>query len=110
MKEQEIKDILEKQREFFRSGKTISVEFRLRQLEKLRKSMVAHEDDLTEALKKDLGKSHMESIMCEVGLTMSELTWMQKHLRKLAGEKRVHTPLGQFAARSFRSPSPYGLC
>ena len=56
MKEQEIKDILEKQREFFRSGETISVEFRLRQLEKLRKSMVAHEDDLTEALKKDLGK------------------------------------------------------
>ena len=108
MKEQEIKDILEKQREFFRSGETISVEFRLRQLEKLRKSMVAHEDDLTEALKKDLGKSHMESIMCEVGLTMSELIWMQKHLRKLAGEKRVHTPLGQFAAKSFRSPSPYG--
>lgn len=28
MKEQEIKDILEKQREFFRSGETISVEFR----------------------------------------------------------------------------------
>lgn len=33
---------------------------------------------------------------------------MQKHLRSLVREKRVVTPLAQFAARSFRSPSPYG--
>lgn len=50
----------------------------------------------------------MESYMCEIGLTLSELTWMQKHLRSLVREKRVATPLAQFAARSFRSPSPYG--
>ena len=48
------------------------------------------------------------SYMCEIGLTLSELTWMQKHLRGLMREKRVPTPLSQFAARSFRSPSPYG--
>lgn len=50
----------------------------------------------------------MESYMCEIGLTLSELTWMQKHLIGLMKEKRVPTPLSQFAARSFRSPSPYG--
>ena len=33
---------------------------------------------------------------------------MQKHLRGLMQEKRVPTPLSQFAAISFRSPSPYG--
>ena len=36
-----------------------------------------------EALKKDLGKSRMESYMCEIGLTLSELTWMEKHIRRL---------------------------
>ena len=46
--------------------------------------------------------------MCEVGLTLSELTWMQRHLSSLSAKKRVPTPLAQFAARSFRSPSPYG--
>ena len=108
MTEQEITTILAKQHAFFASGKTIPVSFRQEQLRKLKRSMLAHEKDLNEALQKDLGKSRMESYMCEVGLTLSELTWMQRHLNSLSAEKRVPTPLAQFAARSFRSPSPYG--
>ena len=108
MTEQEIATILAKQHAFFASGRTIPVSFRQEQLRKLKRSMLAHEKDLNEALQKDLGKSRMESYMCEVGLTLSELTWMQRHLSSLSAEKRVPTPLAQFAARSFRSPSPYG--
>ena len=108
MTEQEIATILAKQHAFFASGRTIPVSFRQEQLHKLKRSMLAHEKDLNEALQKDLGKSRMESYMCEVGLTLSELTWMQRHLDSLSAEKRVPTPLAQFAARSFRSPSPYG--
>jgi len=108
MTEQEIKDILQQQNHFFSSGKTIPAEFRLKQLESLKEAMIRHEADLTAALKEDLGKSRMESYMCEIGLTLSELTWMQKHLRSLMRSKRVSTPAAQFAAKSFRSPSPYG--
>ena len=108
MTEQEIATILAKQHAFFASGRTIPVSFRQEQLHKLKRSMLAHEKDLNEALQKDLGKSRMESYMCEVGLTLSELTWMQRHLGSLSAKKRVPTPLAQFAARSFRSPSPYG--
>ncbi len=108
MTEQEIKDILQQQNHFFSSGKTIPAEFRLKQLESLKEAMIRHEADLAAALKEDLGKSRMESYMCEIGLTLSELTWMQKHLRSLMRSKRVSTPAAQFAAKSFRSPSPYG--
>ena len=108
MTEQEIKDILQQQNHFFSSGKTIQAEFRLKQLESLKEAMIRHEADLAAALKEDLGKSRMESYMCEIGLTLSELTWMQKHLRNLMRSKRVSTPVAQFAAKSFRSPSPYG--
>ena len=108
MTEQEIKDILQQQNHFFSSGKTIPAEFRLKQLESLKEAMIRHEADLAAALKEDLGKSRMESYMCEIGLTLSELTWMQKHLRSLMRSKRVSTPADQFAAKSFRSPSPYG--
>ena len=108
MTEQEIKDILQQQNHFFSSGKTIPAEFRLKQLESLKEAMILHEADLAAALKEDLGKSRMESYMCETGLTLSELTWMQKHLRSLMRSKRVSTPAAQFAAKSFRSPSPYG--
>lgn len=107
MTEQEIKDILQQQNHFFSSGKTIPAEFRLKQLESLKEAMIRHEADLAAALKEDLGKSRMESYMCEIGLTLSELTWMQKHLRSLMRSKRVSTPAAQFAAKSFRSPSPY---
>ena len=108
MTEQEIKDILQQQNHFFSSGKTIPAEFRLKQLESLKEAMIRHEADLAAALKEDLGKSRMESYMCEIGLMLSELTWMQKHLRSLMRSKRVSTPAAQFAAKSFRSPSPYG--
>ena len=108
MTEQEIKDILQQQNHFFSSGKTIPAEFRLKQLESLKEAMIRYEADLAAALKEDLGKSRMESYMCEIGLTLSELTWMQKHLRSLMRNKRVSTPVAQFAAKSFRSPSPYG--
>ena len=108
MTEQEIKDILQQQNHFFSSGKTIPAEFRLKQLESLKEAMIRHEADLAAALKEDLGKSRMESYMCEIGLTLSELTWMQKHLRSLMRSKRVSTPAAQFAAKSFCSPSPYG--
>ena len=108
MTEQEIKDILQQQNHFFSSGKTIPAEFRLKQLESLKEAMIRHEADLAAALKEDLGKSRMESYMCEIGLTLSELTWMQKHLCSLMRSKRVSTPVAQFAAKSFRSPSPYG--
>lgn len=108
MTEQEIRQILEKQHRLFREGATLPVSFRLSQLQKLKDGIRRYEEKLDQALEEDLGKSRMESYMCEIGLTLSELTWMQKHLRSLVREKRVATPLAQFAARSFRSPSPYG--
>ena len=108
MQKQDIETILASQRKFFATGKTLPISWRLEQLKKLRASMLRHEEDLYGALKKDLGKSRMESYMCEIGLTLSELTWMEKHIRRLTREKRVPTPLAQFAARSFQSPTPYG--
>ena len=108
MTEQEIQNILEKQHKFFQTGQTLPVDFRIEQLQKLKDSIICHEPDLNLALKADLGKSETESYMCEIGLTLSELSWMLKHIRKLTKEQHVPTSLAQFAAKSFRSPSPYG--
>ena len=108
MTETEIQNILEKQHKFFQTGQTLPVNYRIEQLKKLKDSIIRHEPDLNLSLKADLGKSETESYMCEVGLTLSELSWMLKHIKKLTKEKWVPTPLAQFAAKSFRSPSPYG--
>lgn len=46
--------------------------------------------------------------MCEIGLVQGEIRWMKQHLGRLCRTKHVRTPLAQFAAKSYRSPSPYG--
>ena len=108
MTDQELKTLLEKQHHFFATGKTLPVAFRLAQLTRLEQALLRYEKPLCHALKQDLGKSSMESFMCEIGLTLSELRWMKRQLPRLAKDQKVPTPLSQFAARSFRSPSPYG--
>lgn len=108
MNEKQLQEILDKQRNYYKSGVTKTQKFRQQALKKLKEAILCHENDLLKALQEDLGKSRAESYMCEIGLVLSELGWMQKHLKQLMREKTVPTPPAQFAARSFRSPSPYG--
>ena len=108
MMESNIKEILKKQQEFFATGTTLQVSFRLEALDILEEAILKYQDDIQEALRKDLGKSAFESYMCETGLTLSEIRYMKRHLRSFAREKRVRTPLAQFPSRSFQKPVPYG--
>lgn len=103
-----IDKILEKQREFFHSGATLDVNFRIAQLKKLRNAVKKYENKICDALTKDLGKSAYEGFMCEVGLVLTELSYMIKHTKRFSKEKTVHTPIAQFASRSYTKPSPYG--
>ena len=108
MTNEQIKELLEKQRKFYRSGATIPVKFRVEQLKKLYSTVKKYENELNDALKSDLGKSHYEGFMCESGLVLSEISYMIRHTKKFARRKTVHTPLAQFASHSFKQPVPYG--
>ena len=108
METQMIDTILEKQRSYFASGATLPVQFRIEMLKKLRDAVKKYEKEIGEALTEDLGKSAFEGFMCETGLVLTEISYMIKHTRKFAREHRVHTPLAQFASRSYKKPSPYG--
>lgn len=105
----EIKILVDRQREYFLTGETLNVKFRLDNLRHLRDVIIKYENEIYEAIKSDLGKSRFESYMCEVGLTLSEITYMLKHTKHFSKEKRVRTPLAQFHSRSFKKPSPYGV-
>ena len=105
---EKIDAILKNQRTWFAQGKTQTVGARKEALAALRAVLKRHEPEIYEALKADLGKSPAESYMCELGLLYSELTWMEKHLPRLARPRTVPTPLSQFAARSFTLPCPRG--
>ena len=100
--------ILESQRTFFRSGATLPLPFRQSALGRLYAAVEKYEDEIAAALTADLGKSAFEGFMCETGLVKTEISYMRKHLRSLARARTVHTPLAQFASRSFTLPSPRG--
>ena len=108
MTETEIKAVLDKQRSFFLSGRTLPVENRLSALKKLRDALKAKENEINSALKQDLGKSEFESYMCETGLVLSEISYLIRHVKSYVKEKTVPTPLAQTYSRSYRKPSPYG--
>ena len=103
-----IHEIVESQRRFFRTGATLPVSFRREMLQRLLGAVNRYEAEIGKALAADLGKSGYESFMCETGLARGEISWMLRHVGRLARERTVSTPLAQFAARSFRRPSPYG--
>ncbi len=109
MNANEIKELVLKQRKFFRTGVTLPVGTRLKALLKLKACILRYEDEIHAALKKDLGKSDFESYMCETGMTLSELSYMIKHIFSFTKEKNVWTPLAQFCSRSYKKPSPYGV-
>lgn len=109
MTEQEINEIVVRQRNFFQTGATLPVSFRIDALRRLYKEVSGYETEIHDALRKDLGKSGFESYMCETGLVLEEISYMLKHVRRFAREKTVLTPLAQFHSRSYKKPSPYGV-
>lgn len=109
MTRSEIAVIVERQRKFYSAGTTLPVEYRIDALRKLRQALIDNEDKIAEAVRSDLGKSAFESYMCETGLVISEISYLLKHIRSFAREKTVATPLAQFASRSYKKPSPYGV-
>ena len=97
------------QRAYFAQGETLDVAFRKDALRRLRETILAHEAQINAALEQDLGKSPSESYMCEVGMTLAELSYTLAHLGRWARRHSVLTPLAQFHARSFTVHNPYGV-
>ena len=83
-KEQEIHQIVEKQRSWFLTGATLNLNSRIEELNRLKTCILQQKANIHEALSKDLGKSSFESYMCETGLVLSEITYMLKHIRRFA--------------------------
>ena len=105
----EIEALVRKQRDWFALGKTRSISFRIGALQTLKKEILGSRAEIEAALAADLGKSAFETYMCEIGMVLSELHFMIRHVRSFAKDGRVLTPLAQFHAKSFTSAEPHGV-
>lgn len=100
--------LLERQRTYFRSQATKSVDFRIHQLNTLRKAIQENEEALIEAVAEDFKKPEMETYASEIGLLYQEISFTIKHLKKWAKPRRVKGDLINFPSRNYVYKEPYG--
>ena len=106
----DILEIFNDQKKFFYEGKTKDIEFRIENLEKLKRIIKDNEDKIINALKKDLSKSAFETYATEIGLVYDEINLHIKNVRRWAKKEIRRTSIVHFPARSYIYKEPYGVC
>jgi aldehyde dehydrogenase (NAD+) len=101
-------ELNQKQSDYFNEGITLSIEFRKSQLLLLKKAIEAYQDEITEALLFDLGKSEFESYTTEIGFVLSELNHTIKNIGKWSKDINVKSPMALFPSKSKIINQPYG--
>lgn len=99
--------LLQKQKDYFRTGETRDIEFRISKLKRLKKAIKIYEQKVLYALRKDLGKPEQESFFSEVGVIYGSIDLFIKNLAKWTKPKSVKTPIIQYG-ESYIEYEPYG--
>ncbi|PWJ41829.1 aldehyde dehydrogenase [Sediminitomix flava] len=105
---QSINSVLEKQKAFFKSNKTIDIQWRVQQLKKLAHVIKRYEKDILDALYKDFKKSEFEGYATEVGLMHKELQHIIKKTKSWAKTKKSFSSLINFPSTNYIYQQPYG--
>ncbi len=103
------KAALDAMRNYFETGITKTYEFRKAQLQKLKAAVVAHENEIYDALHKDLRKSKEESYVTENGFFLAEINNTIKKLSGWMKPESVGTNLLNFPSKSFVKHEPLGV-
>lgn len=104
------KEVVEKQKEFFKTGKPIDINYRKKALIKLRDTVDKYEEKILYALKLDLGKSEFEGYETELGIVKSELKNTIKNLEKWSKPKKVRASIMNPFSDNRIYNQPYGVC
>ncbi len=100
-------ELLQKQKDYFRTGETRDIEFRISKLKRLKKAIKIYEQKVLEALRKDLGKPEQESFFSEVGGLYASIDLFVKNIAKWTKARAVNTPIVQYG-ESYIEYEPYG--
>ncbi|HSQ47355.1 MAG TPA: aldehyde dehydrogenase [Lutibacter sp.] len=104
-----MEDIVKKQREFFNSNQTKTIDFRIQQLKKLRKLLTDNESLLNDAIYADFKKSAFDTFTNELALLYIDIDEAIRNVKKWAKRKSVKTNILNFPAKSYIIPEPLGV-
>lgn len=107
---EDIHELVLKQREFFNSGITLDVKFRIEQLKKLKAALIKNEEKLTKALNLDLARCDVEAYFCDIGDTIMEINECISGLTKWSKPERHFSGLAAFpSVFTYVYKMPYGV-
>ncbi|MDJ0557095.1 MAG: aldehyde dehydrogenase [Microcoleaceae cyanobacterium MO_207.B10] len=107
LEQSSIPHILNKQRQFFATGKTKDIDFRIEQLKKLKRAISDYQEKIAAAVKADLNRPKFEAYFELTFFT--EINDAIKKLKSWAKPRRVSTPIEQFPAGAKIYPEPFGI-
>jgi aldehyde dehydrogenase (NAD+) len=99
--------LVAQQRQFFQTGQTQPIAFRLQQLQRLKQAVLDYQDQILEAVRLDLSRPTFEgyfelSAIGEVNKALKQLkTWTQP--------QRIQPGIDQFPASAWIQPDPLGV-
>lgn len=96
-------------RDYFHSGITRPYSFRREQLQKLKRSILSHEQAIYDALHADLKKNPEEAWVTETGLVIAEINTALKHLKAWMRPEKVSTNLVNLPSSSEIRKDPLGV-
>lgn len=104
-----LENIVDLQREYFYSGETKPLDFRIENLKKLRNLIEMFEENILMALAKDLAKSNFEAYTTEIYMCYEEIDMAIENLEEWMKPEAVKTPLMAMPAKSYHLYEPMGV-
>ena len=104
-----MKEHINRQRAFFNSNTTKNIDFRIRQLKKLKKILEENTQLMDEAIYADFKKSAFECYISEHAMIFHDLNEAINKVKNWAKVKNVSTNLLNLPAKSYIVPEPLGV-
>jgi aldehyde dehydrogenase (NAD+) len=103
-----VSDVIRKQREFFKTGRSKDITFRIEQLKTLKKAIIEHQPVIINALKADLNKPEFEAYATELWV-VKEIDYAIKHIKSWTSPKKAPIGIEQFPGFGRIYAEPLGV-
>lgn len=105
----EIGKLVRRQRDFFSTGQTKNLDFRIDRLKHLKQVVLDNQAAVIRALNADLGKPGFEAVTTEIVNVVQEIDYALKHIKSWAQPKRTSVPFNLFPASARIYAEPLGV-
>ena len=93
---------------YYRTGRTREISYRKHMLRKLKNTIVKYEEEILEALYRDLGKSPAEGFMTEVGIIYKSISHFLRHMDGFSRRKIMPRHSTSIFSQGYVYKEPYG--